>query len=295
MHASLSESGPGVAYNILSITWASRKLQCSLSLPGAPQPHPNTHTHTTLTCLAHSVPIWDDLYEALTGSIFWHINRCSEKYLMTERRGQIEYPSLLNFHNTFLATGLLLLNSHRIRAWSTCLSHSMNKQLPHWVQEWVSAQEQTDQSLVPGAISFPLHPCLLQSADFLSLPEQETSITQTRAPVPPKAGGQENFVLPAPRLSGGAVRAASACVAAQPQCRASGRGWLLAAVGRGRGGGCTCRRGRCVTDPWGAALGSASLWSLRLAPSQLVPSAGFGWVRGWERPLREGGVRTPTE
>ncbi|KAF3827836.1 hypothetical protein GH733_001071 [Mirounga leonina] len=112
MHASLSESGPGVAYNILSITWASRKLQCSLSLPGAPHP---TRTHTR-TPLIRAVPIWDDLYEALTGSIFWHIKRCSEKYLMTERRGQIEYPSLLNFHNTFLATGLLLPNSHGIRA-----------------------------------------------------------------------------------------------------------------------------------------------------------------------------------
>lgn len=95
---------------------------------------------------------------------------------------------------------------------------------------------------------------------------------------------------PLPVSSRGAS-AASVCVFAQPQCPAGGRGRLLAAVGAARVETSRARGGRCVTDRWGAAEGSASVRSLRLAPFSVNAFPWAGRSGCWERGGGGGGCQ----
>lgn len=111
LHASLSKSGPGqTCYTTPFHHSGFKKGAILFELPGRLPSPKQTHTRVLILFLLNG------LHKALTGSIFWHVNRCSEKHLKDERCGQIEYLPLLNFYNTFIATGLLLLNSCRTRA-----------------------------------------------------------------------------------------------------------------------------------------------------------------------------------
>lgn len=100
------------SFPLLYITLASRKLKWPLLLlvflEDPPSPPAPTQTQAHVKGLAHSVPRYclESFLEALTGSAFRHVNRCSEKQT-SECCGWTGYLPLLNFHSTLLVTNLV--------------------------------------------------------------------------------------------------------------------------------------------------------------------------------------------